>query len=295
MSRKLAYEHVDVFTSKPFGGNQLAVFTNPGRLTRAQMQLIAREINFSETTFVFPSREKGVDANVRIFTPAEEMPFAGHPTIGTAYVLMKNTKGKKPSKLVLGLEAGKIEVDVVKSTKSETRLRMTQPVPQFGSALQNRGQAARAVGIKGHDLLGGGVVSNGIDFMIIEAGSVDAVRHASLNMDEASGVIQRHKVAGLYLFARVEGKKVNVRARFFAPSLSIPEDPATGSAAGAVGAYLARILKFPADLKLMISQGEEMGRPSLLEVDVHCDRGMVHSVWVSGSVASVGEGSIITP
>ena len=108
------------------------------------MQLIAREINFSETTFVFPSKEKGVDANVRIFTPAEEMPFAGHPTIGTAYVLMKNAKGKKPSKLVLGLEAGKIEVDVVKSNKSETRLRMTQPVPQFGSALQNRGQAARA-------------------------------------------------------------------------------------------------------------------------------------------------------
>lgn len=190
MNRKLVYEHVDVFTSKPFGGNQLAVFTDPGRLSKAQMQLIAREINFSETTFVFPSKEKGVDADVRIFTPAEELPFAGHPTIGTAYVLIKNSKGKKPASLVLGLESGRIEVNVVKSNKTETRLTMNQPVPQFGSALQNRGQAARAVGIKGHDLMGGGVVSNGLDFMIIEAAGSDVVRQASLNMEEAVSVMQ---------------------------------------------------------------------------------------------------------
>lgn len=295
MSRKLVYEHVDVFTQKPFGGNQLAVFSNPGKLSKAQMQLIAREMNFSETTFIFPSKEKGVDAKVRIFTPAEEIPFAGHPTIGSAYVIVKGKKGKKPTTLNLELDSGVISVEVVKSTKKETRLSMTQPIPEFGTALQNRGQAARAVGIKGYELMGGGVVSNGLDFLIIEARESEIVSQARLNIEEALNVMSRHKVIGIYLFARVESRKNNVHARFFAPSLSVVEDPATGSAAGALGGYLARILKFPPSLKLMIKQGEEMGRPSLLQADVSCDRGMVQGVKVSGSVVRVGEGSIDTP
>ena len=107
MSRKLVYEHVDVFTDKPFGGNQLAVFHSPGSLTKHQMQLIAREMNFSETTFVFPSRSPGVEAKVRIFTPGEEMPFAGHPVLGTAYVIYRRTKGRKPSAIVLEIGLGR--------------------------------------------------------------------------------------------------------------------------------------------------------------------------------------------
>lgn len=295
MSRNLTFEHVDVFTTKPFGGNQLAVFENPGKLTKAKMQLIAREMNFSETTFIFPSKEKDVDARVRIFTPADEIPFAGHPVLGTAFVILGSRKGKKADKLVLELDAGRIEVEVVKSTKTETKLSMTQPVPKFGSALQNRGQAARAVGIKNFDLLGGGVVSNGMDFLIMEARDTEVVAGAHLNMEEAVNVTSRHKVAGIYLFARLESGKTNVHARFFAPVLSIAEDPATGSAAGALGGYLSRILKFPSELKLVIKQGKEMGRPSLLQADVHCDRGMVQKVQVSGSVVRVGEGSICTP
>lgn len=295
MSRKVSYEHVDVFTNKRFGGNQLTVFPTPGKLAKSQMQLIAREMNFSESTFIFPKKSKGADASVRIFTPAEEIPFAGHPTIGTAYVLLKRMKGKKPPFLKLDLGVGRIRVDVLKFSAKETKLSMDQPVPEFGSALQNRGQAARAVGIKTFEVMGGGVVSNGLDFLIVEARDSDIVRDAKLNIEEAMNVISRHKVIGIYLFARQEGKRKNIHGRFFAPPLSVMEDPATGSAAGALGGYLARILKFPADLKLVIEQGVEMGRPSLLQTDVHCDRGMVNSVKVSGSVVHTGEGWITVP
>jgi len=292
MSRKLVYEHVDVFTDKPFGGNQLAVFHSPGSLTKHQMQLIAREMNFSETTFVFPSRSSGVDAKVRIFTPGEEMPFAGHPVLGTAYVLYRRTRGKKPSVIVLEIGAGPIHVEVGKVTKSSIRFVMNQPLPVFGSALQNRQEAARAVGIKPFDVVGGGVVSNGLDFLIVEARDSEIVGKAALNMEEAASVCARHKVIGIYLFSRVEGKKIAVHARFFAPGVGVMEDPATGSAAGALGGYLARILKFPQKAELKIEQGTEIARKSQLLVEVGCDRGLVQSVRVSGSVVPVGEGII---
>ncbi len=294
MSRKLVYEHVDVFTKKAFGGNQLAVFHTPGKLTKHQMQVIAREINFSETTFIFPSKNKEVDAKVRIFTPADEIPFAGHPTIGTAFVLYSRTKGrkKKPSTVMLELGIGKIAVDIERSGKYITGLTMHQPLPEFGSALQNRGQAARALGIKPFNIIGGGVVSNGMSFLIVEVPEQESVERARLNLEEAVSVIERHNVVGIYLFSRQEGKEVQVRARFFAPTLGVVEDPASGSAAGALGGYLARILKFPIDLCISIVQGVEINRPSQIKVDVHCDRGMVNSVKVSGKVVPVGEGTI---
>jgi trans-2,3-dihydro-3-hydroxyanthranilate isomerase len=294
MSRKLTYEHVDVFTRNPFGGNQLAVFPSPGHITKHQMQAIAREINFSETTFVFPPKSKEFHAKVRIFSPAEEMPFAGHPTLGTAFVLYTRMKGmkKKPDTLVLELGVGKILVDVERSGASVTGLTMHQPLPEFGSALQNRGQAAKALGIKPFDILGGGVVSNGLSFLIVEAQNQEAIEKGHLNIEEAVSVIERHKVIGIYVFSRQEGKELNIRARFFAPTVGVVEDPATGSAAGALGGYLARILKFPIDLRLAISQGTEIGRPSQIRVDVHCDRGMVNSVKVWGKVVPVGEGTI---
>ncbi len=297
MARKLFYEHVDVFTKKLFGGNQLAVFPSPGKLTKQQMQNIAREINFSESTFIYPSRKKGIEARVRIFTPADEIPFAGHPTIGTAFVLLSRGrgKGKKPETLSIELDVGVIDLDVEYSGKSISMIRMHQPVPEFGSALQNRGQAARALGIKTYEVIGGGVVSNGLDFLIVEAQNPEVVKRAGLSMSEAMSVITRHKVCGIYLFARVESRKANVRSRFFAPGLNVPEDPATGSAAGALGGYLARILKFPATLRLAIEQGVEIGRPSMILVDVQCDRGIVHSVKVSGCTIHAGEGTIFLP
>lgn len=293
MSRKYMYEQVDVFTNKPFGGNQLAVFPSPGKLVKRHMQLIARELNYSETTYVFPSKKEGVDAKVRIFTPADEIPFAGHPAIGTAYVLFSQRKGKRPEKIVLELGVGEITVDIEYSGRNIKRLSMHQPVPRFGSALQNRGQAARALGMERFDILGGGVVSNGLDFLIVESLHDEAVTKARLNLEEASIVISRHRVSGIYLFSRQEGKRLHIHSRFFAPTLGVPEDPATGSAAGALGGYLARILKFPSELKLSIDQGAEVQRPSKIDVDVRCERGMVFSVIVSGQVVPIGDGTIV--
>jgi trans-2,3-dihydro-3-hydroxyanthranilate isomerase len=294
MSRKLAYDQVDVFTNKPFGGNQLAVFHTPGKLTKHQMQTIAREINFSETTFIFPSKNKDIHAKVRIFTPADEIPFAGHPTIGSAFVYYNRLKGtrKKPDTLILELGVGKITIDISRSGKHITGITMNQPLPEFGSALQNRGQAAKALGIKPYHIMGGGVVSNGLSFLIVEAPEQETVASARLNLEDAINVIERHNVIGIYLFSREEHKDVHVHARFFAPTVGVIEDPATGSAAGALGGYLARILKFPIDLRLAIKQGVEIQRPSEIKVDVHCDRGMVNSVKVTGKVVLVGEGTI---
>jgi trans-2,3-dihydro-3-hydroxyanthranilate isomerase len=294
MSRKLVFEILDVFTKKAFQGNQLAVFPSPKKLTKNRMQSIAREMNFSETTFIFPPKSKEADAAVRIFTPAEEIPFAGHPTIGTAFVIA--TRGtaskKKPQKVVLELGVGAIEVDIVYTGKNIKSLTMHQPIPRFGSALQNRGQAARALGVRVSDILGGGVVSNGMDFLIVETVSSESVGQARLNLDELVRVITRHNVMGLSLFARINETGTGIHTRVFAPTLNVIEDPATGSAAGALGGYLARILKFPRRLQLKIQQGAEIGRPSAISVDVRCDRGMIQEVTVSGSVVRVGDGTI---
>jgi trans-2,3-dihydro-3-hydroxyanthranilate isomerase len=294
MARELKYEHVDVFTDKPFGGNQLAVFPSPGQLTHAQMQAIAREINFSETTFIYPAKADGAHARVRIFTPAEELPFAGHPTIGTAYVLVSRVKGsrKKPEKLVLELGVGNIEVDIEYRGKKTHQITMHQPLPAFGSALQNREQAARALGTRPEEILGGGVISNGLDFLIIEGTTLASVQNAHCNIEDAVKVIKRHGVHAIYFFARLQGKGPNVHARLFAPTLAVLEDPATGSAAGALGGYLARILKFPMKLNLLIEQGIEIKRPSLLSVHVNSERGTIEAVSVSGKVVPVGQGVI---
>ncbi|MFO7916372.1 MAG: PhzF family phenazine biosynthesis protein [Candidatus Krumholzibacteriales bacterium] len=294
MAKTISYEHVDVFTSKAFRGNQLAVFQRAGKLTQKQMQLIAREINFSESVFISGSSHRDVDGKLRIFTPAEEIPFAGHPVLGAAFVILNHKKGRKPSEITLELNSGIISTEI-KKTDSTYRISMYQPLPEFGSALQNRGQVAKALGLGRMELTGGGVVSNGLSFLIVEAESEESVKNAKLNTEKAFNIASRYNVCGIYLFSRVEKKKVDIHARFFAPSLSVTEDAATGSAAGAMGGYLARLRKFPRQAKWMIEQGVEMKRRSSIRVDVTCDRGLLDTVKVTGTVAYVGEGRIMLP
>ncbi|MDD4856568.1 MAG: PhzF family phenazine biosynthesis protein [Candidatus Krumholzibacteria bacterium] len=291
MPKELKYDHVDVFTDKPLGGNQLAVFHAPGQLASNQMLAIAREINFSETTFVFPSKTDKAIARVRIFTPTVEIPFAGHPVIGTAFVIATRSR-KILENIVLELGVGPITVDIERHGKKIQSLKMHQPLPAFGSALQNREQAARALGVTADDVLGGGVVSNGLDFLVVEATTLRAVQDAQCNSEDAIKVIKRHNVHAIYMFARLQGKGPNVHARLFTPTSSVVEDPATGSAAGALGGYLARILKFPMKLRLTIEQGIEVHRPSLILVDVNSERGTIEGVAVSGKVVAVGDGTI---
>ena len=173
------------------------------------------------------TRIAGADAKVRIFTPAEELPFAGHPTLGTAYVIASRSR-KKLKSLVLDLGVGKINVDIDWRGAKMHSLTMHQPLPVFGSALQNREQAARALGVSVDEILGGGVVSNGLDFLIVEATSLATVANARCNIEDAVRVIKRHNVHAIYVFVRLEGKGPNVHARFFAPTLAVVEDADTG-------------------------------------------------------------------
>jgi len=298
MKKKYSFRFVDVFTDSAFSGNQLAVFEKPKNLTKKQMQNIAREINFSETTFVYPSKRKEIDAKVRIFTPYSEIPFAGHPVIGTAFVLAEKfnkRRKKKAQRIFLEIESGVVELDVAYHGKNPPTITMHQPVPKFGVALMDRGQAAKAVGIERESVIGGGVVSNGLDFLIVELDSEDSVKRARLNIDQAARVIERYHVSGIYIFSREEGSRIDLHSRFFAPTLGVQEDPATGSASGAVGGYLSRIFKFPAKLEIRILQGAEIGRPSKIDVTVLCERGVVSAVSVTGTVVPAGEGYLIVP
>ena len=167
---------------------------------------------------------------------------------------------------------------------------MHQPLPVFGSALQNREQAARAFGVTADDILGGG------SYRMVSISSssrrrrCQAVQSARCNGEDAVKVIKRHNVHAIYIFARLQGKGPNVHARLFTPKSNVVEDPATGSAAGALGGYLARILKFPMKLHLVVEQGIEILRPSLITVDVNSERGTIERVTVTGKVVAVGEG-----
>lgn len=295
MARKLKFRHVDVFTERIFGGNQLAVFTDVKSLNKKQMQTLARELNFSETVFAMLSRDKKSDAHVRIFTPWEEIPFAGHPVIGTAFVLaerMNRKRKKKVDSLTLKVGTGEMRVDIEYRKKKPLYFLMHQPVPEFGVAIQDRGQAANAVGLDKDSVVGGGVVSNGLNFLIVEIDTIDHVKKAQLNIDLAAKVIKRYKATGIYIFSRYERGKFDIHARFFAPTLGVYEDPATGSASGAVGAYLSRILKFPIELSIRIEQGVEIQRPSSIDVFVKCERGVISEVSVGGYVVPVAEGLV---
>ncbi|HVO76374.1 MAG TPA: PhzF family phenazine biosynthesis isomerase, partial [Candidatus Bathyarchaeia archaeon] len=199
---------------------------------------------------------------------------------------------KRLDNLTLELGVGPIAINIERRGKKIYSLKMHQPLPVFGSALQNREQAARALGVTVDDVLGGGVVSNGLDFLIVEATTLQAVQNARCNVEDAIKVIKRHNVHAIYVFARLQGRGPNVHARLFTPLSTVIEDPATGSAAGALGGYLARILKFPMKLHLTIEQGLEVQRPSLISVDVNSERGTIEEVSVSGKVAPVGEGVI---
>jgi trans-2,3-dihydro-3-hydroxyanthranilate isomerase len=286
---RVPFRLVDVFTDRPLAGNQLCVVPDPEvarRISPETMQSVAREIGFSETTFVTAAEESRY--SMRIFTPGVELPFAGHPTLGTAFVLA--SEGRVSSQVTQHVEAGEflVEVDV-----AEHFARMYQHSPWFGPPVEDDLVAA-AAGLAPNDLhsrLSPAVVSTGLPHLIVPA--VDEGTLARARPDEAAlGEVLRGAGAdGFYLFALSgEGR---AKARMFAADVGVSEDPATGSAAGPLGAYLARE-GFLSSGRLTISQGEELGRPSTLLVDVEPD-GDSWRVSVGGGVYVVGEGAFEVP
>jgi trans-2,3-dihydro-3-hydroxyanthranilate isomerase len=276
---------LDVFTDVPFAGNQLCVVPDPPPgLDSAAMQTLAREIGFSETTFVTAVRPDGYD--VRIFTPEGELPFAGHPTLGTAFALV--AEGRVASRLTQRCVAGDVPVEVDLAAGSAV---MDQLPPVFGRPLDDRALAAAGAGLALDDLVPGlpiVPVSTGIPHLMVPVRTEAALRRAARD-DRAcrAACAAAEESESLYLFA-IRGRG-DVIARMFDRWPAIGEDPATGSAAGPLAAYLAAHGLAGLPGRATIAQGEMVGRPSFLRVEV-APAGGGWSVRVGGGVQIVGEG-----
>lgn len=282
MVTEVPFRLVDVFCERPLQGNQLCVVPDAAGLDAATMQALAREIGFSETTFV---TEAGGDRfAMRIFTPAQELPFAGHPTLGTAFVLAREGRIRTPALQVVAAGEFRVDVDLAAG-----RARMRQLPPVFGPRLEDRALAARAAGLAPEDLredLPLEVVSTGLPHLIAPVRDAWALRRATRVGELVAEVCAAVGASSMYLFAETAGA---VLARMFDPELGIGEDPATGSAAGPLGAYLARYGLIGVPGSVRIRQGEQVGRPSLLEVEVAAEASG-YRVEVGGGVVVVGEG-----
>ena len=282
---EIPFRLVDVFTDRPLAGNQLCVVPDPPPgLTTELMQAIAGEIGFSETTFV--TEASGDRYAMRIFTPGTELPFAGHPTLGTAFVLV--SEGRIKSEATQVVEAGEFRVDV---DLNAGRARVLQHPPEFGREAPALAPLAKAVGLLERDLredLWPQAVSTGIAHLMVAVRDAEAVARARPDQDAIAPILEAAGADALYLFAVLTDGEA--KARMFATDLGISEDPATGSAAGPLGAYLARAGSGGLPGRLLIRQGEEVGRPSELHVDV-TSKGDTFDVWVEGGVAIVGRGA----
>jgi trans-2,3-dihydro-3-hydroxyanthranilate isomerase len=271
------YRLVDVFTDQAFGGNPLAVFREPGKLDTAAMQVIAKELHLSETTFVLPPKA-AADHRVRIFTPEAEMPFAGHPTIGTAFVLADGKDG------AMRLEEG---VGVIGVTLREGFVQMEQPLPAFTGTTITRKVAADALGLAVEEVRSDVPIqtgSSGIPFLFVPLANLKAVRRA-------------HRPSGLnahvYAFAMSgERSGSHVHGRMFDDGLGIGEDPATGGAQGPLGAYIVahELVRVEPTTRIRVEQGFEIGRPSILDIEVDRAGAAITAVRVGGRCVPMGGG-----
>ncbi|MFQ5893666.1 MAG: PhzF family phenazine biosynthesis protein [Nitrospinota bacterium] len=291
----------DVFTDRPFGGNPVAVLPDAEGLDEATMQAIAREMNLSETAFVLPPTDPGADVRVRFFTPEREIPFAGHPTLGTHYLLALEGRYelREPvTRIHQEIGLGVLPVDLHVADGRVTHVVMTQGHPTFGPEALDRALVAEAVGLVSDALTPGvpaQVVSTGMPHLIIPVESLKAVEDAGpvrAAMDELAEALEVECFMPFSLETVDAAKTVHVR--MFAPRLGVVEDPATGSGSGALGAYLVRhrLVEESGPTTVIVSeQGLEAGRPStvLIEVDGADD---ITAVRVGGQVVKVMEGSL---
>ena len=261
------FYQVDVFSDELFGGNPLAVFLRGEDFKEAQFQQVAKEMNLSETTFVLPSSHPDADFDVRIFTPEKEIPFAGHPTLGTAFVLQY--AGLVPSTqsyLRLNFKAGVIPVDLLEDGK----VFMTQPHGKILRTFSNTEEIALVLGLTVNNLeteLPIQTVSTGFPALLVPINSLRAMQRIVLNLTLLKVLMEEAGVDMIYPFTRQTlNENSSIHARGFAPFIGIPEDPATGSVAGALGFYLNNMNL--AEKNIIIDQGYEMKRPSLIFVTV---------------------------
>ncbi len=295
---------VDVFTNTPFGGNPLAVFPQAEGLSDAEMQALARETNLSETAFVLAPAAPEADYKVRIFTPASEIPFAGHPVIGTHWVLgdlglLELVEPVTTARLELGIGVLPADLHVVGGRVQ--RVVMTQGRPELGPLVTDVTSLSLALGLDEGAVASAGlpaqVVSTGVPQLMVPLRTLEQVGRtgpAQLDVRALSGIMSGVGTQCVLVFTTETVEQASdVHVRLFAPTLGVPEDPATGSANGGLGAYLVqhRVLPLHANpVRFRSEQGIEMGRRSTLEVEVDHVAGVPTAVRVAGQVVKVGEG-----
>jgi trans-2,3-dihydro-3-hydroxyanthranilate isomerase len=274
------YVVVDVFTQAPLEGNGLGVFTDARGLSTERMQRLARELNLSETVFLLPAREGG-DCRLRIFTPASELPFAGHPVLGSAFVL---GSAHKRDELVLETAVGLVQVDLARDRGRVVFGRMRQPIPTW-RAYQREAELLRALGAE-RSGLPVEAYSNGPQHVYVEMDSEEAV--AGLRPDMSA-----LRAMGEMLVSCFAGSGASWKTRMFAPALGVPEDPATGSAAGPLSVHLCRHGRVPFGEEIELRQGAEIGRPSLLYARSAGTSERIDRVEVGGSAVIVAGGQYL--
>jgi len=298
----LQYVHLDVFTNQPFTGIQLAVFLDAAGIDERRMQRIANEMAFPETTFVFPPEAPGTDARVRIFTPSQELPMAGSPTVGATFALAGAGRLRADAdKTVLGLNIGPTTVGLEWGQNGLRFAWMKQPIPTFGPVVTDTVAVAAAVGVQPCDLAGGDlpvqVASSGVPFLYVPLNSRAAVDSASLERTRLCTLLRAMDLEELPVFVfspEPADDDATVYSRMFAPVLGIPEDPATGGASGPLGAYLLQHNAVSADtaLRLVSLQGVRMGRPSRIHIALSIRAGVLGEVRVGGEAVLVGDGTV---
>jgi trans-2,3-dihydro-3-hydroxyanthranilate isomerase len=314
-SMDLAYHTLDVFTDRTFGGNPLGVFPDAAHLSADLMQRIAREMNLSETVFLGPPETDAGTARVRIFTPAREVPFAGHPTVGTAIFLAARMLGgtglgapeSGSARIVLEENVGSVPVEVrMEGGRPVFAMFTTALLPEHRPPPHSTSDLAAMIGLDEHDIGGEGpggralepeMVSCGLEYFVIPVRSIAAVRRAVLDTARWQRLLADAWAHHVYLVCmEAEGDGVDIRVRMFAPGSGVPEDPATGSAAAALAGYLSKVDgNTDASLRWTVEQGIEMGRPSILHVEADREAGATTAVRVGGSAIEVSTGTMIVP
>jgi trans-2,3-dihydro-3-hydroxyanthranilate isomerase len=300
--RTYRYLHYDVFTDAAFEGNQLAVFPEPAGLTTDEMQTITREMNFSECTFIFPPETPGTDVRMRIFTPGEELPMAGHPTIGSTFALAaEGVIAPGQAGFVFGLGVGPTPVSLEWKGKALDFAWMTQKNPEFGPEIKDRAAFAGALGVATGDLADAPPqrVSCGVPFLFAALRSRTAVDRVAVDSKAyvAAGTTAGVGDLPLFIFTTERGAVAGeeaVYSRMLAPQFGIFEDPATGGASGPLGCYLFLHRLVPRErLSHAVSlQGVKMRRPSRIHIAIDAKGDDITRVRVGGRSVLVGDGRL---
>ncbi len=294
--KKLTFYIADVFAEEKYAGNQLAVFRDAQMLSDIEMQQIAKEMNYSETTFILSEEKRNGGYDVRIFTPEEEVPFAGHPTLGTAYVIQQEIIKESIEKVILNLKIGQIPVTINYTGGNADILWMKQIEPTF-EQIFDVDQISEVLSIDNSEIDLRYLiqeVSTGLPFIIVPLKTLNTLKQVKINRDKYFELIKDTQAKAILIFCpETYSQENDLNVRVLADYYGVPEDPATGSANGCLAGYLVKNRYFDKDqINIRVEQGYEIGRPSLLLLKAEGNEGRI-DVFVGGKVIMIAKGELI--